>query len=212
MNASINDALWANTNKEACWPSPLTLQNQGLIHDTKHNKRNYYTDKHAHCIATNTTTNWLGRSHDQTGSLQLWTAFFFSFICFKKKSIAKTFERMYQFFLPLHSFPYHQFGSCTFCHKSKIQLKGRGTRRWHQQGSSSCRVGTWLGENQWEGALPYMETAQWEGEKGVKIFLFFFFYRKMMHLFYPGRAKAKTKRKKNSLLNIFWKKKKKRKS
>lgn len=73
-----------------------------------------------------------------------------------------------------------------------------------------CWVGPWLGENQWEGTLPYTEMAQWEGEEGVKIlsFLLFFFKLKNDAFVFPRERKSKDEEikkneKKTTLLNIF---------
>lgn len=152
-------------------------------------------------------------------ALRSFEQFSFFPICIKKKSIAKTFEHMYQFFLPLHPpshpHPHRQFGSCTLCHKSKTQLKGERHKEMTPARKRLVLGRALAGRKSMGGNASIHGNGTMGGRGGSKdiyiFFSFFFFYGKMMHLFYPGREKAETRReresvKKNTLLNIFWKK------
>lgn len=107
-------------------------------------------------------------------SFELFSFCFLAPICIKKKkeSIAETFE--YQFFLPLQP-PDASLAVAHYATRVKTQLKGgrhkemTPARKRPALGRAPRR-----GENQWEGTLPYTETAQWEGKEGVWIFLSFF--------------------------------------
>lgn len=147
-------------------------------------------------------------SGDQKASLQLWTASIF-LSSHQKEISSPNFEHAYSFshpslppFLP-SSLPPQPFGNCTLSHRSKAQLKGE--RHKEMTPMRKCLVlGRALAGRK---SIALNTSIRVNGTMGGRAGSKDFFW-KMMHLFYPGRQTAKTRREreKSTLLNIFWKK------
>lgn len=174
-----------------------------------HNKAKKCTDKHAQCLCltTNNITNWLDCSGDQKGFLQLWTVLFFPHLHQKEINSWNFWVHVqYQFFLPLHPPPHRQFGSCTLCHKSKTQLKGERHKEMTPVRKLLMLGRALAGRKSMGGNTSIHGNGTVGGRGGTKD-IFFFFTEKWCICFTQGEKKQRRgERKKNTLLNIFWKK------